>query len=195
MFIGHYGPAFAAKPLVRQIPLWVLFVAVQGLDFCWSALVLLGVEKVRIVPGFTQGSALDLYYMPYTHGLIGALILSAALGAIGLAFMRERRAAAFAVIAGAVFSHWLLDLHRARARPAAVRRSHESRPGALALDMDQPAARTRACCSPVLRSMRAPCRPGPGSAILALALRRRDGRCGALCAFGPPPPHPCRRGP
>jgi hypothetical protein len=110
MFIGHYGPAFAAKPVARQVPLWVLFVAVQALDFCWSGLILLGVEKARIVPGFTQASALDLYYMPYTHGLIGALILSILFGALGLAFVRERRAAAFAVIACAVFSHWLLDL-------------------------------------------------------------------------------------
>ena len=110
MFIGHYGPALAAKPLARQVPLWVLFVAVQWLDVCWSALVLLGVEKLRIVPGFTQGSALDLYYMPYTHGLIGALALSLVFGALALLFVRARRAAAIAVVAGAVFSHWLLDL-------------------------------------------------------------------------------------
>jgi hypothetical protein len=110
MFIGHYGPAFAAKPVARQVPLWVLFVAVQALDFCWSGLILLGVEKAHIVPGFTPASALDLYYMPYTHGLIGALILSVLFGVLGLAFVREKRAAAFAVIAAAAFSHWLLDL-------------------------------------------------------------------------------------
>ena len=110
MFIGHYGPAFAAKPLVKPVPLWLLFVAVQWLDFCWSGLVLLGVEKVRIVPGFTPASNLDLYYMPYTHGLIGALALAAGFAALALLFVRERRLAAFAVIAGAVFSHWLLDL-------------------------------------------------------------------------------------
>jgi hypothetical protein len=110
VFIGHYGPALAAKPLVRQVPLWLLFVAVQWLDFCWSALVLLGVEKVRIVPGFTQGSALDLYYMPFTHGLIGALVLSVVFGAAGSMIVRARRMAAFAVLAAAVFSHWLLDL-------------------------------------------------------------------------------------
>jgi hypothetical protein len=110
MFIGHYGPAFAAKPLARQVPLWLLFVAVQWLDFCWSALILLGVEKARIVPGFTQASALDLYYMPFTHGLIGALVLSAVFGAAGLLIVRTRRAAVFTVLAAAVFSHWVLDL-------------------------------------------------------------------------------------
>ena len=110
MFIGHYGPAFATKPVAPQVPLWLLFVAVQWLDFWWSVLVLLGVEKVRIVPGFTQASDLDLYYMPYTHGLIGALALSVLLGLLGLVFVREKRAIAFAAIAAAAFSHWLLDL-------------------------------------------------------------------------------------
>ena len=109
MFIGHYGPALAAKPIVKPIPLWLLFAAVQWLDVCWSALVLSGVEKVRVVPGFTEGSALDLYFMPYTHGLIGALILSFVFGVIALLFVRDRRVAVVAVVAGAVFSHWVLD--------------------------------------------------------------------------------------
>jgi len=64
---------------------------------------------VRIVPGFTEGSPLDLYFMPYTHGLIGALILSFVFGVIALLFVRERRIAVIAVVAGAVFSHWVLD--------------------------------------------------------------------------------------
>src|SRR6202012_2987874 len=110
MFIGHYGPAFAAKPIAKAVPLWLLFIAVQWLDVCWSTLVLMGVEKVRIVPGFTEGSPLDLYFMPYTHGLLGALILSFVFGVIALLFVHERRTAVIAVVAGAVFSHWLLDL-------------------------------------------------------------------------------------
>jgi hypothetical protein len=110
MFIGHYGPAFAAKPVETRLPLWLLFLAVQWLDVGWSALVMLNVEKLRIVKGFTEGSSLDLYYMPFTHGLIGALALSAALGAIVSLFYRERRAAILLVVAGAVFSHWILDL-------------------------------------------------------------------------------------
>jgi hypothetical protein len=73
MFIGHYGPAFGLKILCKPIPLWVPFIAVQWLEIVWSVLVLAGIEKLRIVRGFTQSSALDLYYMPYTHGLGGAL--------------------------------------------------------------------------------------------------------------------------
>ena len=110
MFIGHYGPALAAKPLHKPIPLWLLFVAVQWMDFCWSLLVLAGIEKFRVVPGFTQGSPLDLYFMPYTHGLLGAGLLALGFGVVTALFFRERKGLVAAVLAGAVFSHWLLDL-------------------------------------------------------------------------------------
>lgn len=53
MFVGHYSVAFAVKSDRNKIPLWVLFVAVQLLDFLWAPLVLLGIENVRIVPGIT----------------------------------------------------------------------------------------------------------------------------------------------
>ena len=76
MFVGHYGVAFAVRSERNQIPLWVLFVAVQLLDFLWAPFVLLGIEKVRMVPGITATNSLDLYYMPYTHSLVGALFWS-----------------------------------------------------------------------------------------------------------------------
>ena len=111
VFIGHYGPAFGAKAAARRVPLWVYFVAVQWLDVVWSVLVLPGVEKVKIVPGFTQGSPLDLYYMPYTHGLIGALVLSAFFGSVVALIVRGARpGVVLFVVAAAAFSHWLLDL-------------------------------------------------------------------------------------
>jgi hypothetical protein len=110
MFIGHYGPAFALKPTHTPLPLWVLFIAVQWLDVGWALLVLAGVEKLRIVPGFTAGSPLDLYYMPYTHGLWGALLLSLLLGALVAGVRREAGLRVLVVVAAAAFSHWLLDL-------------------------------------------------------------------------------------
>ena len=51
MFVGHYGVSFAAQRTKPDVPLWVLFLAVQLLDILWAPLVLLGIEKVRIVPG------------------------------------------------------------------------------------------------------------------------------------------------
>src|SRR6266550_2433820 len=111
MFVGHYGVSFAAKRGDRTIPLWVLFVAVQLLDVSWSLFVFFGIEKVRIVPGITASNPLDLYYMPYTHSLVAALLWS--LGAYVAyrairAFGASHRAAL--LVALAVFSHWVLDL-------------------------------------------------------------------------------------
>ena len=59
MFIGHYGPSFACKAWKPVVPLWVLFVAVQLVDIVWAVLVLLGIEKVRIVPGITATNPLS----------------------------------------------------------------------------------------------------------------------------------------
>src|SRR5260370_10309076 len=107
MFVGHYGVSFAAKGRDKNIPLWVLFIAVQLLDAAWAALVLLGIEKVRIVPGITATNPLDLYYMPYTHGLLAAILWSAGAGALYLFLARTRTTSAF-IVAAAVFCHWIL---------------------------------------------------------------------------------------
>src|SRR5207302_11201467 len=111
MFVGHYGVAFAVKTQRNKIPLWVLFVAVQLLDFLWAPFVLLGIEKVRFVPGITATNALDLYYMPYTHSLLGALFWSAVAFAIYKIGWRNIASNSAALLVGfAVFSHWILDL-------------------------------------------------------------------------------------
>jgi hypothetical protein len=114
VFVGHYGVSFAAKKVDPSIPLWVLFIAVQLLDVAWAPFVLLGIEKVRIVPGITASNPLDLYYMPYTHSLAAAVLWS--LGAFvcyRLAVSTGSKTAALVVAAG-VFSHWVLDflVHR-----------------------------------------------------------------------------------
>ncbi len=109
MFMGHYGVSFAAKPAHRRLPLWLLFVAVQWLDIWWAVLVMLGVEKFRVVPHLTEAFSLDLYYLPYTHSLFGALVLSALLGGLSAPFFKPH-GRTFLVVALAAFSHWLLDL-------------------------------------------------------------------------------------
>jgi hypothetical protein len=114
MFVGHYGVSFAARRSATSVPLWVLFIAVQLLDVGWAPLVLLGVEKVRIVPGITASNPLDLYYMPYTHSLVAALLWSAGAFVIYRLATRGGNTVAALVVAGAVFSHWVLDfvVHR-----------------------------------------------------------------------------------
>src|SRR6266852_8043526 len=114
MFVGHYGVSLAAKRGDRSVPLWILFLAVQLLDVFWSVFVLLGIEKVRIVPGITATNPLDLYYMPYTHSLPGAMLWSIAAGIAYFAFRNADGLSAAALVGAAVFSHWVLDwfVHR-----------------------------------------------------------------------------------
>jgi hypothetical protein len=114
VFVGHYGVSFAARRAERSIPLWVLFVAVQLLDVVWAPLILLGVEKVRIVPGITASNPLDLYYMPYSHSLVAAVLWSLAAGIAYRYLARPGARRAPLVVGLAVFSHWILDfiVHR-----------------------------------------------------------------------------------
>jgi hypothetical protein len=114
MFVGHYGVSFAAKKWDAAIPLWVLFIAVQLLDVAWAPLVLLGVEKVRIVPGITASNPLDLYYMPYTHSLLAAILWSIGAFVLYRFLAPTARSIAALVVGLSVFSHWVLDflVHR-----------------------------------------------------------------------------------
>jgi hypothetical protein len=114
MFIGHYSVAFAVESGKNKIPLWVLFVAVQLLDYIWATLVLLGIEKLRVIKGFTAGSMLDSYFHPYSHSLITAILWSCVAAIVykpicsWLGFVYTKSAAL--IIGVAVFSHWILDL-------------------------------------------------------------------------------------
>ena len=111
MFIGHYGAALAARAVKPSIPLWQLFVAVQLVDFAWAGLVLAGIEKFDVAPGFMEASILDLHQMPYTHSLVAAGIWSIAAGVLCAALRKGTKAVTAGVIIGlAVFSHWIFDL-------------------------------------------------------------------------------------
>ena len=122
MFVGHYSVAFACRTERNRIPLWVLFVAVQFLDYIWATLILLGVEKLRVIKGFTAGSMLDTYFHPYSHSLITAVLWSALTAFVyktactGHPFdsaqggLSHYSRSAPLIIGLAVFSHWILDL-------------------------------------------------------------------------------------
>ena len=108
MFVGHYAAALAAKTVEPRAPLWSYVAACQLVDIGWSGLVMAGVEKVRIDPAL-PGSPLDLYFMPYTHSLAGALAWSVA-GAVLARYALRLPWRAGIVFGLAVFSHWILDL-------------------------------------------------------------------------------------
>lgn len=108
MFIGHWAPALAVAAKRRSPGLGTLFIAAQLIDWAFFLFVLLGVEHMRLTPGISAMSPLDLYFMPYTHSLLGALVWGGGTTVVVWALSRDRIAA---LLAGAVVvSHWLLDL-------------------------------------------------------------------------------------
>ena len=75
-----------------------------------SSLFLLGIETIVTLPGGGYGKV--VIHADYTHSLLGALVLSAAFGAV--AWWRWDRRLGL-LLGGVAFSHWVLDLivHRA----------------------------------------------------------------------------------
>ena len=108
MFIGHWAPALVAATHPRSPGLGPLFVAGQLVDWAFFALLLGGLEHLRLAPGASVMNPMDLYHMPYTHSLLGSAVWAAGFGVL---LWLWRRDVAMALIGGAVvLSHWFLDL-------------------------------------------------------------------------------------
>ena len=71
---------------------------------------LLGIEKMRIVPGFTEYNAYDLYFMPYSHSLVGIPLLGRARRGWAFSSSDGPRSPVQPMVGLAVFSHFLLDV-------------------------------------------------------------------------------------
>lgn len=108
MFIGHFGLAFAGKRTAPAASLGTLFAACQFADLLWPTLVLLGYERVEILPGATRVTPLDFVSYPYSHSLLALCAWAAAVGFVYQAIRRARISGALTV-ALLVVSHWLLD--------------------------------------------------------------------------------------
>ena len=107
MFIGHYAVGFALKKKSDEIPLWLLFVAVQLVDILAFSLVLLGIERIAYNPSDNPFLRTMIEYVPYSHSLFANLVLA---GLIFLLF-RKIRGRKWGIILGvAVLSHWFIDV-------------------------------------------------------------------------------------
>ncbi len=108
MFVGHYSAAFVGAALPKAPGLGTLFIAAQLVDIGFFSFLPLGIEHMRLVPGISVMNPMDLYDMPWTHSLIGAIVW-------GLVFAILLRATIGNWTAGliggtVVVSHWLIDL-------------------------------------------------------------------------------------
>jgi hypothetical protein len=108
MVAGHFGLAAGIKKIAPRLPLWSLLLATFFLDVVFIFFAASGLEKIIPVdpsnPNAYGGSVIHAYY---THSLIGALLISAIAGLF--AGWRWGQRGGY-VIAGVVFSHWILDL-------------------------------------------------------------------------------------
>ena len=112
MLLGHYAVALAAKRYAPRTSLGTLILAAQLLDLMWPVFLLLGWERVNIVPGLMAASPFDFVHYPISHSLLMAVVWAMLLAGGYQVFRRYRRGSA--VIAIAVVSHWFLDapMHR-----------------------------------------------------------------------------------
>ncbi|MCA9603697.1 MAG: hypothetical protein R3A78_09565 [Polyangiales bacterium] len=107
MFVGHFGVGFGSKAVRPRVPLAWLVAAPVFLDLLWPLFLIAGVESVRIAPGDTAVTPLDLHDYPYSHSLLMAVVWSVLFG--GAYFARHRDRAGAALLGAGVFSHWVLD--------------------------------------------------------------------------------------
>lgn len=112
MFVGHYAAALAARSAEPRAPLWSYVAACQLMDIGWAGLIMTGAETFSVNPAL-PGSPLELYHMPFTHSLPGALAWSVG-GALLARWLLKTPWRASVFVGLAVFSHWLLDflVHR-----------------------------------------------------------------------------------
>jgi hypothetical protein len=110
MFVGHYGVSLAAKRWAPGLSLGWLFLAVQALDLLFASFVIVGIEKMSIVPGFTAYNPYDLFFMPYSHSLVGALAWSVLVALLARGLLGRKGGLAAVVLGACVFSHWVLDV-------------------------------------------------------------------------------------
>lgn len=108
MFLGHIAVGLASKKISPRLSLGTLLLSVQFIDLLWPVMLILGLEKVEIVPGITAFTPLDFKSYPITHSLLMVVIWGLAFGFVYFLF---RRHLLNAVLLGfGVVSHWLLDL-------------------------------------------------------------------------------------
>lgn len=111
MFVGHYAPVFALKAVRRSPGLAAGFVAVQLVDIGFFSLSYFGIEKWAANPSLRGFMPVDLYFMPYTHSLLGSAVWAVAAGLVmAMLAPAGRRLVGGLCIAALVLSHWFLDL-------------------------------------------------------------------------------------
>jgi hypothetical protein len=97
--IGHFSVGLAAKRAAPQVPLGILLFATLVIDFLWFFFFSIGIEN--------NSERIEFSYIPWSHGLVMAIVWSILAGIIAFFISKDRRTSI--VIGLVVFSHWVLD--------------------------------------------------------------------------------------
>jgi hypothetical protein len=106
MFAGHYAIGFFSKRKFHQIPLWLLFLAVQFVDVLAFLLVLLGVERIEYDPSENPFLRTNVEFVPFSHSLSSNVMIALV---VFLVFWRLKDKTWGIVLGLAVLSHWFID--------------------------------------------------------------------------------------
>lgn len=107
MFIGRFAVGFAAKKFAPRTNMAILLAAPLFLDLLWPFFLILGWEHVRIDPGNTRFTPLDLYDFPWSHSLLMSIVWATLFSLIY--HLITRYGPGTIVIWISVVSHWVLD--------------------------------------------------------------------------------------
>ena len=106
MYIGHYGFAFYLKKKTNEIPLWLIFLSVQLVDFLCFILIIFGIERMKYIPNLNPWLRTHLEYFPYSHSLITNVILAFFIFFI---FWKFKDKIWGIILSIGVISHWFID--------------------------------------------------------------------------------------
>jgi hypothetical protein len=106
---GHFGIAFAVKPLAPKAPLLVLLAASEALDLLSLSFIATGIEDVGVSStNLKQGlEVLVPASVSWSHGLFMSIVWSIVFAVIAFLIWRDKRTSG--IIGLVVFSHWVLD--------------------------------------------------------------------------------------
>jgi len=107
VFIGHFAVAFAAKKVAPKASLGTLVFAAVFLDAVWPVLVLLGIERFRIVAGYTAINPFEFLHYPWSHSMLMTGVWAVLFAIVYQTVKGDRAGAMWVGIV--VASHWVLD--------------------------------------------------------------------------------------
>ncbi len=106
---GHIGAGMLLKPLLPQTPVWALMICGEALDLLTFGFLAAGLESAGTsTSSITEGiKILTPASIPWSHGLFMSLVWAALTAGIAWLITHDRRTSA--LLAAAIFSHWILD--------------------------------------------------------------------------------------